>query len=155
MVEDNLDYSLGIRRLLESAGHEVQICNHGAATPSAGIRSGCDPLGSRAARDGRLRGRSANARERITRPNEDCRDLGLVTAKTTAFGRVTQRASSDPACFPHSGQASEDSRMTAGEPGFVINGEAFADVWEKAWTAPPPRPQRGLPHVDGPLGGPS
>ena len=29
MVEDNLDYALGIRRLLESAGHEVQICNHG------------------------------------------------------------------------------------------------------------------------------
>ncbi|MGA2702180.1 MAG: response regulator [Isosphaeraceae bacterium] len=29
MVEDNLDYALGLRRLLESAGHEVQICNHG------------------------------------------------------------------------------------------------------------------------------
>ena len=30
-------------------------------SPSAGVRSGCDPFGSRAARDGRLRGRSANA----------------------------------------------------------------------------------------------
>jgi len=29
MVEDNLDYALGLRRLLVSAGHEVQICNHG------------------------------------------------------------------------------------------------------------------------------
>ena len=29
MVEDNLDYALGLRRLLESAGHEVHICNDG------------------------------------------------------------------------------------------------------------------------------
>ncbi len=29
MVEDNLDYAQGLRRLLESAGHEVQICNEG------------------------------------------------------------------------------------------------------------------------------
>src|SRR5271165_6201341 len=28
----------------------------------------------------------------------------LLTANTTAFGRETRRASSDPACFPHSGQ---------------------------------------------------
>jgi CheY-like chemotaxis protein len=34
MVEDNLDYALGIRRLLESAGHEVQSCNHGLAAIS-------------------------------------------------------------------------------------------------------------------------
>ncbi|MGZ3387060.1 MAG: response regulator [Isosphaeraceae bacterium] len=34
MVEDNLDYALGLRRLLESAGHEVQICNHGLAAIS-------------------------------------------------------------------------------------------------------------------------
>ncbi len=73
--------------------------------------------------------------------------------KTTASGRVTRRASSDPACFPHSGQAREDSRMTADKPRFVIDGEAFADVWEKAWTAPTRRPQRGQPHGDGPLGG--
>jgi CheY-like chemotaxis protein len=29
MVEDNRDYAQGLRRLLESAGHEVQICNDG------------------------------------------------------------------------------------------------------------------------------
>ena len=29
IVEDNLDYALGLRRLLESAGHEVHICNDG------------------------------------------------------------------------------------------------------------------------------
>ena len=29
MVEDNLDYALGLSRFLESAGHEVLICNHG------------------------------------------------------------------------------------------------------------------------------
>jgi CheY-like chemotaxis protein/two-component sensor histidine kinase len=29
MVEDNLDYAFGVRRLLESAGHEVHICNDG------------------------------------------------------------------------------------------------------------------------------
>ena len=29
---------------------------------------------------------------------------GLLPAKTTASGRVTRRASSDPACFSHSGQ---------------------------------------------------
>src|SRR5271166_3156085 len=34
IVEDNLDYALGLRRLLESAGHEVQICNHGLAAIS-------------------------------------------------------------------------------------------------------------------------
>src|SRR5271166_5745689 len=38
-------------------------------------------------------------------------------------------------------------------PEFVINGKASADAWEKAWTAPTPRPQRGQPHVYGPLGG--
>ena len=43
--------------------------------------------------------------------------------------------------------------MTADKPGLVINREAFAEVWEKAWTASTPRPQRGQPHVDGPLGG--
>jgi len=30
--------------------------------------------------------------------------LQLLPAKTTASGRVTRRASSDPACFSHSGQ---------------------------------------------------
>ena len=34
----------------------------------------------------------------------------------------------------------------------VINGEASAGAWEKAWTAPTPRSQRGQPHVVGPLG---
>ena len=29
IVEDNLDYALGLRRLLESAGHEVHICKDG------------------------------------------------------------------------------------------------------------------------------
>ena len=29
IVEDNLHYALGLRRLLESAGHEVHICNDG------------------------------------------------------------------------------------------------------------------------------
>ncbi|MGA2700296.1 MAG: chemotaxis protein CheB [Isosphaeraceae bacterium] len=29
IVEDNLDYALGLRRLLESAGHQVHICNDG------------------------------------------------------------------------------------------------------------------------------
>ena len=29
IVEDNLDYALGLRRLLDSAGHEVHICNDG------------------------------------------------------------------------------------------------------------------------------
>ncbi len=29
MVEDNQDYALGVRRMLGSAGHEVQICNDG------------------------------------------------------------------------------------------------------------------------------
>ena len=29
MVEDNQDYAFGLRRMLESAGHEVQICNDG------------------------------------------------------------------------------------------------------------------------------
>ncbi len=43
--------------------------------------------------------------------------------------------------------------MTADKPGLVINREAFAEVWEKAQTASTPRPRRGQPHVDGPLGG--
>jgi hypothetical protein len=81
---------------------------------------------------------------------------GLVTAKPTAFGRVTRRASSDPACFPHSGQG---LGKTLARPWIsldvVLNREAFAGNWEKPWTAPTPRPQRGQPLVVGPLGGPS
>ena len=39
MVEDNLDYALGLRRLLESVGHEVLICNHGLGAISQCRRS--------------------------------------------------------------------------------------------------------------------
>jgi two-component system CheB/CheR fusion protein len=34
IVEDNLHYALGLRRLLESAGHQVHICNDGLAALS-------------------------------------------------------------------------------------------------------------------------
>ena len=84
------------------------------------------------------------------------RTRGLVTAKPTACGRVTQRASSDPACFSPTcegfGRLSGD-RGQARE--FVINGETYAANRERAWTAPTPRPQRGQPDAHGPLGGPS
>src|SRR5271157_4695323 len=83
--------------------------------------------------------------------SDNCRwHKSLLTANTTASGRETRRASSDPACFPHSGKG---LGMTADKPGLVINREAFAEVWKKAQTASTPRPQRGQPHVDGPLGG--
>ena len=42
---------------------------------------------------------------------------GLLPAKTTASGRVTLRASSDPACLSHSRQGLGNSRMTADKPG--------------------------------------
>ncbi len=42
MVEDNLDYALGLRRLLESAGHEVHICNDGLVALSQAQAFGPD-----------------------------------------------------------------------------------------------------------------
>ena len=42
MVEDNHDYALGVRRMLESAGHEVLICNDGRAALSQAVDFGPD-----------------------------------------------------------------------------------------------------------------
>lgn len=40
IVEDNQDYALGVRRMLQSAGHEVLICNDGRAGVSQAIDFG-------------------------------------------------------------------------------------------------------------------
>jgi hypothetical protein len=53
----------------------------------------------------RYRALSIDVKEIRTR--QDQLKESLVTAKPTASGRVTRRASSDPACIPNSGQGSE------------------------------------------------
>jgi hypothetical protein len=78
----------------------------------------------------------------------------LVPAKPTASGRVTRRALSDTACFSHPGQGhgrrSDDSGSAS-----------HSSSWEKPLSIAGKEPgllethapKRGLPHVDGPLGG--
>ena len=48
---------------------------------------------------------------------EELLECELVRSKPTAFGRVTQRASSDPVCFSLPVKAWEDSRITGDKPG--------------------------------------
>ena len=79
IVEDNLDYALGLRRLLESAGHEVHICNDGLVALSQAPAFGPDVIlldlglpgmdGYEVAR--RIR------EDRFARPRQDRRHLGL------------------------------------------------------------------------------
>ena len=45
--------------------------------------------------------------------------------------------------------------MTLDEPGIRHQRRSLCRCLGETWTAPTPRPQRGQPHVDGPLGGPS
>ena len=45
--------------------------------------------------------------------------------------------------------------MTLDEPGIRHQRRSLCRCLGETWTAPTPRPQRGRPHVDGPLGGPS
>ena len=70
----------GVRR---ARGPHLQRWPRGPLA-GAGFRSRCDPPRSRAARDGRLRGRSANPRRRIARPSEDRRHLGLCLRRRSA-----------------------------------------------------------------------
>jgi len=44
VVEDNLDYALGLRRSLESAGHEVQVYNDGLVALSQAPAFGPDVI---------------------------------------------------------------------------------------------------------------
>src|SRR5208337_4621648 len=72
----------------------------------------------------------------------------LIPTKSTASGRVTRRASSDPACFLRENVLGLASREFS--PGKPLPSTAERPVSRRLQ-----RPQRGLPHVDGPLGGPS
>ena len=45
--------------------------------------------------------------------------------------------------------------MTLDEPGIRHQRRSLCRCLRETWTAPTPRSQRGQPHVDGPLGGPS
>ena len=71
--------------------------------------------------------------------------------KSTASGRATRRASSDPACIlPQfaSHLRNRSGRARARECGRCVQIEEPCKLHFSH-----PRPQRGLPHVDGPLGG--
>src|SRR5208337_3489864 len=70
----------------------------------------------------------------------------LIPTKSTASGRVTRRASSGPGCFLRENALGLASREFS--PGKPLPSTA---EWPGSGCLQ--RPQRGLPHVDGPLGG--
>src|SRR5208337_3373772 len=70
----------------------------------------------------------------------------LIPTKSTASGRVTRRASSGPACFLR-----ENARGLAARE--FSPGKPLPSTAEWPGSGCLQRPQRGLPHVDGPLGG--
>src|SRR5208337_4946083 len=72
--------------------------------------------------------------------------VGYLPTKSTASGRVTRRASSGPACFLRENALGLASREFS--PGKPLPSTA---EWPGSGCLQ--RPQRGLPHVDGPLGG--
>ena len=79
--------------------------------------------------------------------------MSLLPVKTTASGRVTRRASSDPACFPILVRVWEDSRMTADKPGIRHQWRSFCrclgESLDRSNSSPPAgatscrRPPRG------------
>jgi hypothetical protein len=98
----------------------------------------------------------------------------LVRPKPTAFGRVTRRASSDPACLPPRKCISSfvRERPWGRKKELMREWQNQSHVrWECKYhvaiipkysgkvlderLGPDHSPQWGLPHVDGPLGGPS
>ena len=78
---------------------------------------------------------------------------GLLPAKTTASGRVTEELRAIRRAFPILVRVWQDSRMTLDEPGIRHQRRSLRRCLGETRTAPTPRPQRGQPHVDGPLGG--
>src|SRR5271157_1636379 len=82
------------------------------------------------------------------------RTRGLVTAKPTAFGRVTERASSDPACFS---PTCEGFGRLSGDRGQAGNSSSTEKPMPRTVSEPGPlrlhAPNGGNPTHTAPSGG--
>ena len=72
-------------------------------------------------------------------------NLLLIVSKSTASGRATQRASSDPACFLGESIMAPHQRTCQGDRGAAEdpNGEGSAQCCATTWTALAPTPPTG------------